>query len=418
MSLLPVEDALERLLKSARPPDRSESVPLHEACDRVLAVDVAARLTQPPFDNSAMDGYALRHEDIVEPGATLRVIGRSAAGHAFSGTVGPGEAVRIFTGAPLPAGADTVLLQEDAETVGDDRIRSTFLPQRGRHIRPRGQDFAEGEVVLRQGQMLDAARLTVAAAMNHAVLNVYARPKVALLATGDELVPPGSALGPSQIVASNSFGVAALAREAGAEVIDLGIAADDPNAIMDAVDWAKACGADVLVTLGGASVGDHDLVQPVLVSAGMELDFWRIAMRPGKPLMVGRLGGMHILGLPGNPASSMVCALLFLEPLVRKLSRLPAFDRRTFAVAGTALAANDHRQDHLRATLAVRDDGALVATPYDKQDSSMMKVFAAADCLLIRPPHAEPAEAGDPCEILLLRPPPTNRQYPAPGPAG
>lgn len=409
MSLLPVEDALERLLKSARPPERSESVPLHEACDRVLATDVAARLTQPPFDNSAMDGYALRHEDIVALGSTLKVIGRSAAGHAFSGTVGSGEAVRIFTGAPMPAGADTVLLQEDAETIGDDRIRTRFLPVAGRHVRPRGQDFAEGDVVLRQGDLIDAARLTVAAAMNHPVLSVYARPKVALLATGDELVPPGSVLGPSQIVASNSYGVAALAREAGAEVIDLGIAADDPNAIMDAVDWAKACGADVLVTLGGASVGDLDLVQPVLVSAGMELDFWRIAMRPGKPLMVGRLGGMQILGLPGNPASSMVCALLFLEPLVRQLSRLPAIDRRTFAVAGIALAANDRRQDYLRAKVHLREDGTFVATPFEKQDSSMMKVFSSADCLIVRPPLAEPAEAGDPCEILLLRPPPTNR---------
>lgn len=404
MSLLPVEDALERLLKAARPPERTESVPLHEACDRVLASDVFARLTQPPFDNSAMDGYALRHADILEVGTLLHVIGRSAAGHAFTGSVGPGEAVRIFTGAPLPAGSDTVLLQEDAETLDDGRIRTTFLPPLGRHIRPRGQDFVEGEAVLKQGILLDAGRLTVAAAMNHPVLNVYARPKVALLATGDELVPPGSALGASQIVASNSYGVAALAREAGAEVIDLGIAADDPNAILDAVDWAKACGADVLVTLGGASVGDLDLIQPVLLSAGMELDFWKIAMRPGKPLMVGRLGGMQILGLPGNPVSSLVCALLFLEPLVRRLARMPQPDRRTFAVAGASLAANDQRQDYLRAKITVRTDGALEATAFAKQDSSMMKLFAAADCLIVRPPHAEAAEIGDPCEILLLRP--------------
>ncbi|MDR6758213.1 molybdopterin molybdotransferase [Mycoplana sp. BE70] len=405
MSLLPVEDALERLLNAARPPERTESVPLHEACDRVLASDVLARLTQPPFDNSAMDGYALRHADILEVGTKLRIIGRSAAGHAFTGSVGPGEAVRIFTGAPMPAGADTVLLQEDTEKLDDDRIRTRFLPAFGRHIRPRGQDFTEGEAVLKRGDLLDAGRLTVGAAMNHPVLNVYARPKVALLATGDELVPPGSTLGASQIVASNSYGVAALAREAGAEVIDLGIAADEPNAILDAVEWAKACGADVLVTLGGASVGDLDLVQPVLLSAGMELDFWKIAMRPGKPLMVGRLGGMQILGLPGNPVSSMVCALLFLEPLVRRLARLPQPDRRTFAVAGARLAANDQRQDYVRAKVTAREDGALEATPFTKQDSSMMKLFAAADCLIVRPPLAEATEIGDPCEILLLRPP-------------
>ncbi|HVK91700.1 MAG TPA: molybdopterin molybdotransferase MoeA, partial [Mycoplana sp.] len=235
MSLLPVEDALERLLTASRPPARTESVPLHEACDRVLASDVVARLTQPPFDNSAMDGYALRHADIVETGTVLKVVGRSAAGHPFTGSVGSGEAVRIFTGAPLPPGADTVLLQEDAEKLEDNRIRTTAVPAHGRHIRRLGQDFAKGETVLKSGDLLDAGRLTVAAAMNHPVLEVYARPKVALLATGDELVPPGSALGPSQIVGSNSYGVAALAREAGAEVIDLGIAADDPNAILDAV---------------------------------------------------------------------------------------------------------------------------------------------------------------------------------------
>lgn len=409
MSLLPVDDALERLLHSASPPDKSESVPLHEAYGRVLSSDVTARLTQPPFDSSAMDGYALRHEDIVELGSTLNVIGRAAAGHAFSGTVGKGEAVRIFTGAPVPAGADTVLLQEDAEALEGERIRTTFVPPKGRHIRPRGQDFLEGECVLRQGELLDAGRLTVAAAMNHPVLHVYARPKVALLATGDELVPPGSALSASQIVASNGYGVAAIAREAGAEVIDLGIAGDDSNAILDAVDWARACGADVLVTLGGASVGDLDLVQPVLRSAGMELDFWRIAMRPGKPLMVGRLGGMQIVGLPGNPVSAMVCSLLFLDPLVRRLARLPGAERRAFAVAGSPLSGNDHRQDHLRAKLSLREDGAMVATPFEKQDSSMMKIFASADCLIVRPPFAEPAEAGDPCEVLLLRPPPTNR---------
>lgn len=405
MTLLPVEDALHRLLAAARPIERTETVALHEAGGRVLAADVAARLTQPPFDNSAMDGYALRHADITTIGATLEVIGTSAAGHAFTGTVGPGQACRIFTGAPLPAGADTVLLQEDAETAGERRIRTTFLPEKGRHIRPRGQDFVEGEVILRSGALLDAGRLTVAAAMNHPSLSVHARPKLALLATGDELLPPGSRPGASQIIASNSFGVGAIAREAGAEVIDLGIAADDPDAITDAVDWARACGADVLVTLGGASVGDHDLIRPVLTKAGMELDFWRIAMRPGKPLMVGRLGTMQVLGLPGNPVSSLACALLFLEPLLLRLGRLPARDRRTVAVAGRPLAANDKRQDYLRARLTVRPDGTLEAHVFERQDSSMMKVFAEADALIVRKPFAGALAAGGTCDVLLLREP-------------
>ncbi|WP_440984428.1 molybdopterin molybdotransferase MoeA, partial [Shinella sumterensis] len=343
MSLLPIADALDRLLSAARPVRRTESVRLHDAAGRVLADDVAARLTQPPFDNSAMDGYAVRHADIAEIGSVLRVAGLSSAGHAFDGTAGPGEAVRIFTGAPLPAFADTVILQEDTERLEDGRIRTTFLTPKGRHIRPRGQDFTAGEVVLKAGQVLDAGRLTVAAAMNHPALSVYARPRVAILATGDELVPPGETPGASQIIASNSFGVAAIAREAGAEVIDLGIVKDDKQAILDAVRRALEMDIDVLVTLGGASVGDFDLVQPVLGEAGMELDFWRIAMRPGKPLMVGNLGTMQVLGLPGNPVSTLVCGLLFMEPLLAALARQPQPNRAASALAATALPANDQR---------------------------------------------------------------------------
>ncbi|HSX72837.1 MAG TPA: gephyrin-like molybdotransferase Glp, partial [Shinella sp.] len=348
MSLLPVEDALQRLLFTARPTPRTETVPLHEADGRVLAEDVAARLTQPPFDNSAMDGYAVRHADIAALGSILTVAGMSSAGHAFEGTAGPGEAVRIFTGAPLPAFADTVLLQEDAAVLEDGRIRTTFLTPKGRHIRPRGQDFSEGEVVLKAGDVLDAGRLTVAAAMNHAALSVHARPRIAVLATGDELVPPGTPPGTSQIIASNSYGVAALARAAGAEVIDLGIVGDDKEAMLQAVRRALSLDIDVLVTLGGASVGDFDLVQPVLGEAGMELDFWRIAMRPGKPLMVGRLGAVHVVGLPGNPVSSLVCSHLFLVPLVRRLAHLPAVSREYPAIATVPLKENDHRQDYVR----------------------------------------------------------------------
>ena len=273
MALLPVAEALERLLSKASPLRRTEKVALHAAEGRVLAEDVAARLTQPPFDNSAMDGYAVRHADIATLGSILSVAGMSSAGHAFEGTAGPGEAVRIFTGAPLPAFTDTVLLQEDAEVLDDGRIRTTFLTPKGRHIRPRGQDFSEGEIVLKAGDELDSGRLTVAAAMNHAALTVYARPRIAVLATGDELVSPGTPPGASQIIASNTYGVAALARAAGAEVIDLGIVGDDKEAMLGAVRHALTLGIDALVTLGGASVGDFDLVQPVLGEAGMVLDF-------------------------------------------------------------------------------------------------------------------------------------------------
>lgn len=405
MSLLPVEEALERLLSSAVPITDKEEVALDDALGRVLAADVAARLTHPPFDNSAMDGYAVRDADVRVLGAELSVIGQAAAGHGFAGVVGVGEAVRIFTGAPVPEGADCILIQEDAEVMGDGRIRSRFHPGPGRHIRPRGQDFQDGQRVLEAGQSLDMARLTVAAAMSHARLPVYRRVRVAVLSTGDELVAPGTLPGPHQIVASNGTGIGALARENGASVIDLGLVPDDRDALADAVARAQEAGADVLVTLGGASVGDHDLVRSTLLSLGMALDFWKIAMRPGKPLMVGRLAGMHVLGLPGNPASSLVCGLLFLEPLLRRLGHLPTAERAREAISGRALPANDRRQDYVRARLIRRADGTLEATAFDRQDSSMMSVFSAAGALIVRPPQAPALNAGDPCRILMLRAP-------------
>lgn len=404
MALLPVSDANARLLARAAPIKVVEKVPLAQAAGRVLALGVAAKLTQPPFDSSAMDGYALSAADAPVAGSELTVIGSAAAGHAFEGRLGRGETVRIFTGAPVPEGADTILIQEDAEKIGENRIRTTFEVAAGRHIRPRGQDFAEGETVLKAGLLLDFSHLTVAAAMNHPDLPVYRKPVVAVLATGDELIQPGGNPAPAQIIASNTFGIATLVRENGGEVLDLGIAPDRQDAIEKAISMARLAGADILVTLGGASVGDHDLVQSTLKSVGMELDFWRIAMRPGKPLMVGSLDGMHVLGLPGNPVASMVTGMLFLEPLLRRLAGLPERRREVQGVTANALKPNDQRQDYLRSKLTRNDKGQLVADANPKQDSSMMKIFAHADGLIVRPPHAPELVAGEPCPILLIRP--------------
>lgn len=404
MALLPVEEAQARLLNTATPIARVETLPLALAKNRILAAPLHAHLTQPPFDASAMDGYALRAEDAVNVGTELTVIGVSAAGHGFDGTLKAGECVRIFTGAPVPAGADCVLLQEDAEKCDDGaRIRTTFSVSKGRHIRPNGQDFRMGDTLLPAGTRLDYTRLMLAAATNNATVNVYKKPLVALLATGDELVLPGATPGPSQIIASNSFALQALCDDLGADVLDLGLVSDQHDAIVTAVRRAEMAGADVLVTTGGASVGDHDLVQSALTAAGMVLDFWKIAMRPGKPLMVGRLGGMHVLGLPGNPVSSMVCSLLFLEPLLCHLARQPLPKRRVSVKTNAALAANDQRQDYLRARLESQPDGSLIATPFGKQDSSMMNVLANADALIVRPPFAPELIAGQECPALLLR---------------
>ena len=401
MALLPVEEALQRLLKSAQTLS-AEDVGLDEAAGRVLAMPVKALRTQPPFPASAMDGYAVRAADIASIPAQLRVIGIAPAGHGFSGTVGAGECVRIFTGAPVPQGADTILIQEDARVLSQDRIEALASETKGRHVRPAGLDFSLGDAVLEAGRELDAAALSLAAAANNTVVPVIRRPRVAILATGDELVVPGSEPGPDQIIASNNYGVAAIARQAGADVVDLGIAPDEPAAIRSAVETALAVPADVIVTLGGASVGDHDLVQDVLTEAGMTLDFWKIAMRPGKPLMVGRFGACHVLGLPGNPVSSLVCSHLFLKPLLARLSgRLhrPELRRARLAVA---MGENDQRQDYLRAVCRA-EGGELSVTPFARQDSSMLKTLADANCLAIRPPFAPPAEAGTPIDVLLLR---------------
>lgn len=399
--LLPVEAALARVIDGVAPMP-AEDMPLAEAHGRILAEPLAALRTQPPADVSAMDGYAVRAADVASSGSELTVIGTAPAGTPFDGTVGAGEAVRIFTGAHLPAGADSVLLQEDAETLEGGRIRAREAVRLGQHVRRRGLDFAAGDIMLPAGLKFGMRQLSLAAAMNHAHVPVRRRPRVALLATGDELVPPGGDVPPDRIVASNSFGLAALIAEAGGVPIDLGIVPDDRARFAAAVDDGLADGADILVTLGGASVGEHDLAREVLAGRGMELGFWKIAMRPGKPLIFGRIGATRILGLPGNPVSSFVCALLFLRPLIAAMLGLPPGDPTVPARLGAAMRANDQRQDYVRATLSEDGDGLRVAAPLPRQDSSMLSTFASAGCLIVRPPHAPEAQAGDPCRIVIL----------------
>lgn len=401
-NLLSVEAALARVLAGVSP-SPTEHVPLADAHGRTLAGELVATRTQPPSDLSAMDGYALRHADLEDVSQPLRLVGESAAGRGYGGTVAAGETVRIFTGAPLPEGADTVLVQEQAE-VRDGLIFARERPKIGKNIRRAGLDFAAGQIMLRPGRRLGPAELALAAAMNHARVPVARRPRVALLATGDELVAPGDALGPDQIVASNNIAIGAYVAAAGGEVVDLGIVPDRLEALEAAILRARDAGVDVLVTLGGASVGDHDLVKPALARQGMSLDFWRIAMRPGKPLIHGRLGDMRILGLPGNPVSSVVCGILFLMPLIRALSGDPAAGTHhtVAALLAAPLPPNDLRQDYPRATLAPNPSGPPLATICASQDSSLLSVLASADCLIVRPPHAPAAEAGEICQVLVL----------------
>jgi len=401
VALMPVTEALAAVLAGAEP-SAEEMVALDAAHHRVLARDVAALRTQPPQAMSAMDGYAVRAVDASHVKARLSVIGEVAAGRPFERAVGPGEAVRIFTGGVIPEGTDAVVIQEDTLADGAS-ITITEAAVRGRHIRRAGVDFKEGDVLLTRGTRMADRHLSLAAAMNYPELPVRRRPKVAILATGDELVMPGEPLGPGQIVYSNGYPLRALARSEGAETIDLGIAADTPEAIKEGIRRARDAGADILVTTGGASVGDRDLVKPSLEAEGVAIAFWKIAMRPGKPMMQGRLGAMRVIGLPGNPVSSYVCGFLFLVPLIRALSgRAIIHHVRETALLGRELAANDQREDYLRAHLEERVDGALIATPVHHQDSSLLANLAVARALVIRAPFAPAASTGSPCDILRL----------------
>jgi molybdopterin molybdotransferase len=398
---MPVADALSAVLAGAEPLSE-EMVALDAAHHRVLARDVAALRTQPPQAMSAMDGYAVRSSDASDLAARLKVIGEVAAGRPFERMLGAGEAVRIFTGGVIPKGADAVIIQED--TVAEEgHITITEAARPGRHIRPAGIDFRNGDVLLTRGTRLTDRDLSLAAGMNYPALPLHRRPKVAILATGDELVMPGTAPGPGQIVYSNGYALRALARAEGADTVDLGIAADTVEATTQGIRRARDSGAGILITTGGASVGDHDLVKRSLEAEGVAMAFWRIAMRPGKPMMHGRLGAMRVIGLPGNPVSSYVCGFLFLVPLIRALSgRKDIHHTQETALLARDVVANDQREDYLRARLERRADGVLIATPVEHQDSSLLGNLAAARALVIRPPFAAAATAGSTCTILRL----------------
>jgi molybdopterin molybdotransferase len=397
--MISVAEARARILASLAPVG-TETIALAEAWGRVLGHDIAARVPVPPADVSSMDGYAVRASDLAEPPKTFRQIGEAPAGRPFPGTVGPSETVRVFTGSVIPAGADAVIAQEDASRDGDEvTLGETARP--GKFIRRQGQDFAPGDILLRAARKLTARDVGLVAAANHPWVAVRRRPRIAILATGDEIALPGEPVPPGGLVSSNSHALSAAVRASGGEPLHLGIARDTPDSILVAVEGAT--GADLLVTTGGASVGEYDLIRSALAPKGLTLDFWTIAMRPGKPLMWGRIGGLPLLGLPGNPVSAMVCAMIFLAPAIAAMLGLPASDPPTVPVRlAVPLAANDHRADHLRARLERAADGTLVATPFPVQDSGMLARLAWADCLVLRPPHAPPLEAGGMAEAILL----------------
>ncbi len=368
---------------------------------RVLAEDVIAKRTQPPFTASAMDGYAVRSKDIARSGTQLALIGEVAAGYTFDGRIGPNQTVRIFTGAPLPDGADAILIQEDATVLADNEIAANVTVKSGNYLRPAGLDFNQGNTLLKKGQLIDAGGLCLAASGNHATLPVYTRPRVGILATGDELRPPGSDLDPGQIIASNSYGVAAIVEAHGGIAIDLGIARDDKASLKDALDAAIEQKCDCLVTLGGASVGEHDLVRSVFIEAGMTLDFWRILMRPGKPLMFGTMGDMRIIGLPGNPVSSLVCSHLFVAPLIAALAgRHHKVERQTARLKHN-IPANGAREQYARAIIT-RENGTLFAEVFENQDSSIVSLYAKANALVVRPINAAEARTDERVEFLPI----------------
>ena len=398
MALMPVDEALRNILSGVKSL-AIEKIRLDEAAGRVLAKSIFAKRDQPPFAASAMDGYAVQASDIVNVPVKLKLVGTSAAGHAFKGTLRQGQAIRILTGAPLPKGADTVVIQENTN-LSDSAIEvlSETLP--GKNIRRAGLDFTRGDLLVAHGSKLSARDIGLLAAGNSPEVTTYRKPKVMLFTTGDELVLPGDRPRADQIISSNSHALEAMAKQLGAEVVNLGIVKDSLKATMSAV--RKALGADVLLTTGGASVGDHDYVQAAFKACGVNIAFWKIALRPGKPFMYGRKGRTHVMGLPGNPVSALVTARIFLRPLMNVMQGLAPEETPTLARLAMALPVNDGRQDYMRATLQIAPDGTRHVCVQASQDSSMQRLLQSSHCLIVRPPHAPAAEIGALVPVILL----------------
>ncbi len=397
--MLSVSEAAQKVVANLKPLP-GEQIPLVSALGRILASNVKAKRTQPPLDVSAMDGYAVKASDVAKLPATLKLVGSIAAGQVFAGAIKSGEAARIFTGAPVPRGADTIVIQENAKSDGTTVQIVDGNAIAGQHIRRAGLDFRDGDVLLNAGRKLTARDIALAAAMNHTRLECRRPPRVAILATGDELVPPGTVPGPGQIVSSTSAGLSAEVIQWGGTVRDLGIAHDDITEIRFKAEGSY--GADLFVTLGGASVGDHDLIQKALAD-DLNVAFWKIAMRPGKPLIFGRYKSVPFLGLPGNPVSSMVCAQIFLKPMLHALLALAEpVHRMHEARLASPLTANDQRQDYLRCTLRRGADGGAVVEPFALQDSSMLRPLAAADALIVRPPGDPARQVGEAVTVMTL----------------
>jgi molybdopterin molybdotransferase len=394
--MISVDEAVQRVTRTFAPLP-SERIALTDALGRVLARNAIAPIDHPPAPMSAMDGYAVKSAD-ARVGAELAVIGEAPAGHPYAGRVGAGQAVRIFTGGVVPEGADAVVLQEDIDAHEKTaRIREAPLP--GENVRERGLDFRTGDVLLERGRRLSARDIALLASADFAALDVARKPRVAVVATGDELTRPGEPRAPGGIVASSTYAIQSMVREWGGEPIDLGIVPDRNEELAKLP--AATRGMDLVITLGGASVGDHDLIQSALAPHGFTLDFWKIAMRPGKPLIFGRLNASPLIGLPGNPVSAMVCAILFVRPAMSAMLGAPSASLIRTARLTAPLKANGRRQDYIRAKLKV-SDGRLTAEPFALQDSSMQKVFARADALIVRPIDAPAAVIGDEVQVLLL----------------
>lgn len=398
MSLLPVKDAKARILDGVKPL-RGEAVSLSDALGRVLSSPVKAKRDQPAFDCSSMDGYAVRAKDVSQVPVDLDVIGESKAGGSFAGKIGAGQATTIYTGAPLPKGADAIVIQENTKP-SCGQVTVLEAPALGKFIRPRGFDFKRGETLIDVPRRLTARDIGVAASANCPTVTVRKRPVIALIGTGDELVQPGERPRADQIVSSNNAALSAFIRHFGAEPMDLGTVADRIPAIKRAI--AKARDADIMITIGGASVGKHDLVQQALTESGIKMNFWRIAMRPGKPLMFAKRARQRIIGLPGNPVSALVCSRIFLKPLIDALLGLPPEDPIIQARLGVPLSANDQRQDYLRSRLAHDKSGNLIATPFTRQDSSMQAIMANSDGLVLRAPFAKSARKGAVVDVLPI----------------